>query len=743
MNKDNILNQISEQEIYLKFLQITEFPKGNISSPFSNDKNPSFKLYKNGTFKCHSSGKQGDVFQFVADLNQLDCKKDFNKVLAVIKKECNLTNNIQEKRAETLKNRYTKNNEAETDKHFQYTAKTIEKLHLNYWEQHNWNVSEKVLKQYNVQALDKFEYWNSKKKAITKIKLFKGVLGFVYPVGNNVELYVPKQDKTKKFFLNKLNQNDVFGLDQLPDRCNNLIICAGKKDCLILNANGFNAVTFRSENHYVTKEQIEILKSKTKNVFICYDNDDAGQKSQAKLIEIYNLSPIHLPNEFNDIADYFKVFSKQDFEVIFNEALEVLKTSEYYEAQGTTIFHITEDYLSAFYKFRYNTIALEIEYCKKGTSNWQPVNENSLFIELQKKGIKCSVNNLLAILKSDFVIHYNPLKTYFDNLPQWNKKTDYIAQLCAYVNVKDKEQFIYHFRKWCVRTVKCVLHEEYFNKQAFILVHKGQSSGKSTFCRFLCPPTLSNYIAEDISNDKDARILLCKNFLINLDELAVLSRKETNSLKSYFSKTVVNERLPYDRKNSILPRVCSFIGSTNMTSFLNDETGSVRWLCFELTGQINFKYSSEVNINNVWAQAYALANNGFDCELTPDDIKANEVRNSMYSILSTEQELISKYFQQPTPDNSQFMTATDVLVHLQPLGIRLNKIQVGKALSALGYDKIKHSGRGVYGYNLDPLPLFGQPTPTNGNQVRSDSLKTAQERADERFWKARQTNLNV
>lgn len=724
MNKDNILNQITEVDIMLKFLELSTLPKGNISSPFSEDKNASFKLYKNGTFKCHSTGKQGDCFQLVAYLNDLDCKNEFNKVLDIIAKKCltNSTVNTVKPAVKIKENTPTPT----ANKHFKYTAKEFLSIHYSYWLQGNWNVTKTILQKYNVQALDKFEYWNSKKNEVTKIKLFQGVLGFVYPVNKNVELYIPKQNKVAKFFYNQLQPNDIFGLEQISihnTKISNLIITAGKKDCLILNANGFNAVTFRSENHYITDEQIAQLKSKCDNLFICYDNDTPGQTAQAKIAGKYKLISLHLPNEYNDIADYFKVYAKDDFSNIINETLEAKNDADNYDDKRT-IFHITEDYLSKFYKFRYNTIALEIECRKRGAAKWEALNENSLFIELQKRGIKISINNLLAILKSDFVEHYNPLVEYFTTLPKWDNKTDYIAKLCSYVKVKDKEQFIYHFRKWCVRTVKCVFQEEYFNKQAFVLVHKGQSSGKSTWCRFLCPPVLSKYIAEDISNDKDARILLCKNFLINLDELAVLSRKEINSLKSYFSKTVVNERLPYDRKNSILPRVCSFIGSTNMSSFLNDETGSVRWLCFELTGQIDFKYSTEININQVWAQAYALSQSNFDCELNLEDIKANEERNSRFAMLSTEQEMISKYFEHPTHhDSGEFMTATDVMVHLQPKGIRLNKVQIGKALIALGYDKVKNSERGVYGYYIKPLPLFPiQPLPFSHHSVNNSSV---------------------
>ena len=370
------------------------------------------------------------------------------------------------------------------------------------------------------------------------------------------------------------------------------------------------------------------------------------------------------------------------------------------------IFDITENYLSDRYDFRYNEIALELEFKLKKATEFKSINENSLYIELQKKGIKISINNLLAILRSEYVTNFNPIKNYFFELPKWDGQL-HIQKLATYVASFDKKQFEYHFIKWCVRTVKCVFEEDYFNKQALVLVHKGQSSGKSTFCRFMCPPSLSNYIAEDLSNDKDARILLAKNFLINLDELAILSKKEINQLKSYFSKTVINERLPYDRKNSILPRVCSFIGSTNMSTFLNDETGSVRWLCFELTSPINFAYKTEIDINKVWSQAYELSKTDFDAELSFKDVEENEKRNSKYTTLSPEHEIISKYFRIPENlTNQQFMTSSDIMHYLSIKYQRLNHISIGKAMTSLGYERIKDKERQVYGYMVTTLSLY-------------------------------------
>ena len=90
MDKNTVLNQTTQEAIY-KYFYGDGFSVGNkISSPFSEDKHASFKVFKNLSFKCFSTGKQGDVFQFVADLNNLDCKTQFSEVLEIISTGMNL-----------------------------------------------------------------------------------------------------------------------------------------------------------------------------------------------------------------------------------------------------------------------------------------------------------------------------------------------------------------------------------------------------------------------------------------------------------------------------------------------------------------------------------------------------------------------------------------------------------------------------------------------------------------------------
>jgi predicted P-loop ATPase len=331
------------------------------------------------------------------------------------------------------------------------------------------------------------------------------------------------------------------------------------------------------------------------------------------------------------------------------------------------------------------------------------MNENNIFIKMQISGLNLSLNNLVALLKSDLIQSYNPFTVYFESLPVWDTKTDYISFLASFIKTTDRQRFDKHFKKWLVRVVACALVNGIFNKQAFILVHDKQNSGKSTFCRFLCPPALQNYIAENLSIDKDSRILLCRNILINLDELSTLSKVEINSLKSLFSKDKINERLPYDRRNSILPRRCSFIGSTNQVEFLNDETGSVRWLCFVID-EIDWSYSQKVNIDMVYAQAYHLFKSGFEYNLTQEEVKENDEYNKQFQIITSEKELINKFYRPGTKEKHElFWTATDILLnlaHLTENKVKLSPVILGKALKMNGFERIKHATEQVYGYYI-------------------------------------------
>ena len=183
---------------------------------------------------------------------------------------------------------------------------------------------------------------------------------------------------------------------------------------------------------------------------------------------------------------------------------------------------------------------------------------------------------------------------------------------------------------------------------------------------------------------------LSENFIINLDELAIFDKKEINYLKSLLSKDLVKIRRPFATRATSDARRASFFGSTNNNVFLTDETGSVRWLCFEIDS-IDLAYMQKINIYQVQAQAYHLFNSRFVYDLTPVEIRDNEKRNEQFQHLSIEYELIQKtYIPGDTYYNFAFNTASDILQNLSgkySLRSRLSAEKIGKALTKLGFQK--------------------------------------------------------
>ena len=235
----------------------------------------------------------------------------------------------------------------------------------------------------------------------------------------------------------------------------------------------------------------------------------------------------------------------------------------------------------------------------------------------------------------------------------------------------------------------CSLTKGYVNKQSLVLASH-QNSGKSSFT-VLIPPKLENYYTENISIDKDGIISICKNLICNLDELAVLSKSDVNTLKSFISKSSANIRLPYARKAEFLERICSFVGSTNRTDFLTDETGSIRWLilrCILLILNIPKKL--------IWIKFglkhyfNAFERKNYNPELTTTDITENEKRNEKYAQVSMEQELISAHFENRKME--EFLTATDIMLAMNnALGLRLNNVKNRKSTHQFKISKDKTS----------------------------------------------------
>jgi len=513
-----------------------------------------------------------------------------------------------------------------------------------------------------------------------------------------------KRDKTKNPYYLKPNETEHYK----KCLCGEHLLEDGKIVCIVESEKTAVICAFKypqynwvatGGNNGVKLEVLSILKGR--QVYYLTDNDKAGNNNSI-LDKLHNTGInfekvfFETAKESEDLADLIirgehPEITPQKKE---NEPLQnLVKTS----TKNISDYEKVENFITERYDIRNNIISNKIE-CKpkQGDSNeFKELNENNIFRELQKTFINFGIAKLKSMLASDFVKEYNPFIEYFENLPPYNPNTepDHITNVTRYLPVTDKKRLEVQFKKMLVRCIACSI-ANVVNKQAFVLVHDQQNSGKTTFLRWLNPPELKSYIAENINTDKDSLIAMCTNFFINMDELATLNKTEINALKSIMSKDVFKGRLPYGAREVNLTRRANIIGSTNNVEFLSDETGSVRWQCFELTDKINFDYNKQIDINRVWSQAYHLFKSGFKYELTPQEIQENETANNKHRIVTQEQELIEASFEIGSKDDkiSLFKTSTQIQLYLSEKypAIRINSVSIGKALKMLKFLKESH-----------------------------------------------------
>lgn len=367
LNKDTILKHCTEKDIFISFAMNhgmlanpNDYQKKNVSSPFTEDKKPSFSFYKDGNthkFKCNSSGKQGDVWQFVADLNDLDCKHEFSEVLKVIANQMNIglqtsynkvgidrkDNQKHQNRgniAETIElqsvNKDSQNSFAkpDTDKKLSVVKRQIFRdIDLQFWD--NLGVAKQVLDKFKVHSISSYNFPDKKASNIKK-----EAVAFAYEMSGNYKLYIPEQKSlgVEKKVLPPF-KSGIFGLEQLPKgNVKSIIICEGEKDVIVAHSRGFNAVTFGSSAIHIKPEQIKALQSRCEQLFICYDNDKAGVSGTNRIVEQYpSIIPVQLPDSTianYDITDYFQEHTSDEFQEILILAAKSKGKVEKQESYG-------------------------------------------------------------------------------------------------------------------------------------------------------------------------------------------------------------------------------------------------------------------------------------------------------------------------------------------------------------------------------------------------------------------------
>jgi len=184
------------------------------------------------------------------------------------------------------------------------------------------------------------------------------------------------------------------------------------------------------------------------------------------------------------------------------------------------------------------------------------------------------------------------------------------------------------------------------------------------------------------------------------------------------STHIIRERKAYGKFDIQGNALSSFVGTANDEGgILADPTGSRRFMTVHLLSIDWQGYTRNIDVDQVWAQAYDLYVSGENWELENDDRRAAEDINAEYKVLDIVEETVRKFFEVDTNQTSWRMSSLEIMEVLKdPLRGNLrapseiNERRLSSAMVALGLGKptVMRFGskalRGYTGISLRMLP---------------------------------------
>lgn len=219
----------------------------------------------------------------------------------------------------------------------------------------------------------------------------------------------------------------------------------------------------------------------------------------------------------------------------------------------------------------------------------------------------------------------SPIRHYLENLPRIApEKAREIIEDCLN-NSFGLRRFGEHpdtiryshivFRKWLISGVARALQPG-CKADHILIVEGSQGAGKSTAFRVLCGET---YFGDSIPrlDSKDGADYVRGKWIIELPELASVSKAEVEQVKAFITRREEQFRPAYGRTEITYPRRCVFVGTTNRSDYLRDDTGNRRYWPIKV---------DKIDINAIardrdliWAAAKALYDAGEQWHLTSEE----------------------------------------------------------------------------------------------------------------------------
>ena len=364
-------------------------------------------------------------------------------------------------------------------------------------------------------------------------------------------------------------------------------------------------------------------------------------------------------NERQRIVEGVRRFFNENYELRYN----VMKQTEEFRRKEPSIVR-QEPLISR----EEPLISQEVPLIQAEEAAWQQLTDREFrkmaIEQMEKVGVAWSIDVELYV-RSALIPDYSPVLDYLGHCGSWDGKTDHIRDLARRVPTSF-ERWPDYFHSWVLAMVAQWLNlsSEFGNAVVPMLIG-AQGTHKSTFCRLLLPPCLREYYIDDIklNNAEQVERMLSRMLLVNIDEYNAKTDREQAKIKRVLTEKNVQTRKMRSDQYVLLPRMASFIATTNELEPLYDPTGSRRYLCCEVTGIIDT--DTPIDHRAIYAQAVTELRGGGQWYFSKNEEADIERHNQNYRRQTTPETVLLSYFEPAERNKDHFMLAVDIQKELR------------------------------------------------------------------------------